>query len=198
MAASCPGSIYFLSRDRLVAGTLSPYGFVAGNPVNAADTAGDEGFPLTASGQTGPTQWQYRYDPKTQLLHFTATNPAAGSFTITMSRNGSYEWTMVSNVGPVTSYDVTVGSHTNTPPPWYSFVNPFNSGHILDHVASDTGQTRLPRYLGGNIEITGVVHTEGPDGPASIAISVQLPNPEQWPDWLASDQATGCSGARYV
>lgn len=34
------GSIYFLSRDPAVATTLSPYGYVAGNPLNATDPSG--------------------------------------------------------------------------------------------------------------------------------------------------------------
>ena len=34
------GSIYFLSRDPAVATTLSPYGYVAGNPLNGSDPSG--------------------------------------------------------------------------------------------------------------------------------------------------------------
>lgn len=34
------GSIYFLSRDPMVASTHSPYGYVGGNPLNATDPSG--------------------------------------------------------------------------------------------------------------------------------------------------------------
>jgi RHS repeat-associated protein len=186
-----PVTAQFLTRDPALASTRDPYGYIADNPLNGSDPSGKEGYPLTASGNDGPTRWQYYYDPSTQLLHYTATNDAVGSFTITVDRNGNYEWLMQSHTGPIDSYDLNVGSHTNTSAPWFSFVNPFNSAHVFGNIAIDSGTTELPRTLAGDIDIEGVFHTW--DG--TTLVRVHLPNPEQWPDWLTNYETSGCSSS---